>query len=942
MPVAPIRHMSATATPSAQELREPRDSGLSTVEAARRLAEYGRNQVVEHRRRSLLAQLSRRLASPLVAILLVASVISGVLGEPVNAAIVMVIVVVSIIVELLQTTRSEHTADALRARVAQTATVCRDDTWREVPRGELVPGDLIRLSAGDLVPADASVLTANDLHVNEAAMTGESLPVEKLAGAEVVLGSSVVSGTATARIVKTGAATAFGGMAQALQRRRPPTEFEHGIARFGVFILQVVLFLVLFVFVVTEARHLGTLESLMFAVALAVGLTPEFLPMITTVTLTRGAVQMAHARVIVKDLAAIQNFGSMDVLCSDKTGTLTTGEMNVEDHVDPLGQSSERALVLAYINSYFESGVENPLDAAIRRHGKLDPIDAAVLRHDHPDISGFRKLDEIPFDFERRRVSVVATRGELGILITKGAPESVLPACTHVELGGEQRELDGESRRRIHDTYDSMSGRGLRVIAVASRAVAPRGTYTKLDEHDLVLAGFVGFADPVRDDARATIEQLSLDGIEIKVLTGDSAIVARHICAEVGISTENMIVGDEIDAMTDPALARRVERTKVFARVKPAQKTRILLALKARGHVVGFLGDGINDAPSLHTADIGISVAGAADVAREAADIVLLAPGLHALGNGVLAGRAAFGNIMKYLLMGTSSNFGNMFSMAGAAAFLPFLPMLPKQVLLNNFLYDLAQITIPTDRVDQGLLLKPRRWDITLIRRFMIWVGPVSSLYDFLTFYVMLHVFAAGPTLFHTGWFVESLATQTAVIFVVRTAGNPLHSRPSKPLAVTTLAVIALACLLPFSPLAPWLGFVALPPGYFAFLGGAVVTYLALVEVVKRVLFGRVARGKVTTRAAPPRAARAGASTSSTATAPPSRARSRARGAHVRRRARRRSETAARSCRSETRSRRSSAAARRVAPASGRAPGCPRAHTPRSPMTAGAYPGRGC
>jgi Mg2+-importing ATPase len=841
------------ATAGAPEPLQPPDRGLTSIEAARRLTEYGRNEVVEHRRRSLVAQLSRRLASPLVAILLVASVISGALGDLVNAAIVMAIVLVSIVVELFQTTRSEHAAEALRARVAQTATVCRDDVWCELPRAELVPGDLIRLSAGDLIPADASVLSANDLHVNEAAMTGESLPVEKHAGDEVVLGSSVVSGTATARVAATGTATAFGGMAQVLQRRRPPSEFEHGVARFGVFILQVVLFLVLFVFVVTAAKHLGTLESLMFAVALAVGLTPEFLPMITTVTLTRGAVQMAHARVIVKDLAAIQNFGSMDILCCDKTGTLTTGEMNVEEHVDPLGRPSERPLVLAYINSYFESGIENPLDAAIRRHGKLDPIDAAVLRHDHPDISGFRKLDEIPFDFERRRVSVVAMRGDISILITKGAPESVLPACTHFDAGDKHHELDGDTRQRILATHDSMCGRGLRVIAVASRAVAPRGTYTKLDEHDLVLAGFVGFADPVRDDTQETIEQLRRDGIEIKVLTGDSAIVACHICANVGISAENMLTGDEIAAMTDPALAQRVERTKVFARVKPAQKTRILLALKARGHVVGFLGDGINDAPSLHTADIGISVAGATDVAREAADIVLLDPGLRALGNGVLAGRAAFGNIMKYLLMGTSSNFGNMFSMAGAAAFLPFLPMLPKQVLLNNFMYDLAQVTIPTDRVDQALLLKPRRWDISLIRRFMIWVGPVSSLYDFLTFYVMLRVFEAGPALFHTGWFVESLATQTAVIFVIRTAGNPLRSRPSKPLVITTLAAIAVACLLPFSPLAHWLGFVPLPPGYFAFLGGAVVTYLALVEVVKRLLFGRVSLARSLQAKTPPR-----------------------------------------------------------------------------------------
>ncbi|MCW5802121.1 MAG: magnesium-translocating P-type ATPase [Deltaproteobacteria bacterium] len=828
-----------TAPAAARDPPSRPEPGLSSEEAARRLDAYGRNEVVEHRRRSLAGKLVRRLASPLVAILLVASVISGALGDVVNAAIVMAIVLVSIVVEMFQTERSEHAAEALRARVALVATVRRDDTWREVPRADVVPGDVLRLEAGDLVPADAALLASNDLHVNEAAMTGESLPVEKQAGDGVLLGSSVVSGTATARVTATGAATSFGGIAQVLQHRRPPSEFERGIARFGAFILRVVLFLVLFVFVVAAANHHGTLESLMFAVALAVGLTPEFLPMITTVTLSRGATQMARAHVIVKDLAAIQNFGSMDVLCSDKTGTLTAGEMEVEQYVDPRGQPSERPLLLAYINSYFESGIDNPVDVAIRRHGKLDPIDAAILRHDHPDISGFRKLDEIPFDFERRRVSVVAARGEAGILITKGASESVLAACTHYEAGGERRALDAEARRIAKAADDAMCARGLRVIAVASRAVAPHGTYTKRDERDLVLAGYLAFADPTRADAREAIEQLRRDGIEVKVLTGDNAIVSRHVCGEVGISTEEMLTGDEIAAMTDPALVQRVERAKVFARVAPAQKTRILLALKARGRVVGFLGDGINDAPSLHTADIGISVAGATDVAREAADIVLLEPGLGTLSDGVRAGRRALGNITKYLLMGTSSNFGNMFSMAGASAFLPFLPMLPKQVLLNNFLYDLSQITIPTDRVDQTQLREPRRWDIALIRRFMIWVGPVSSIYDFLTFYVMLRVFHAGPVLFHTGWFVESLATQTAVIFVIRTAGNPLRSRPSAPLVLTTLAVIAVGCLLPYSPLAHGLGFEPLPAGYFAFLAGTVVTYLVLVEVVKRRLLGR-------------------------------------------------------------------------------------------------------
>jgi Mg2+-importing ATPase len=814
---------------------------LSEQEAKRRLEEFGPNEPLATKHHAVVVEILRRFTNPLVAILVMASVASAIVRDFVNAAIVVTIVMLSVVVEFVQTHRSQRAAEVLTARVAQTATVLRDGTWREISRRLVVPGDVVRVAAGDMVPADARLFEAKDLHVSEAALTGESLPVEKTIpdASALLMGSSVVSGTGTALVTLTGSKTAFGGIAQTLAARPPPSEFERGTARFSIFILKTVLFLVLFVFVATAALRKDPLESLLFAVALAVGLTPEFLPMIVTVTLTRGAVRMADAKVIVKNLAAIQNFGSMDILCSDKTGTLTTGEMTLERHVNPLGEDSERPLLLGYVNSYFQSGIDNPLDQAVLQKAKLNPLDSAVLRHDHPDISGYTKVDEIPFDFERRRVSIVAKRDGETIVVTKGAPEHVLAVCTTYEVQDTTRALDADTRARCAATFEELGAKGYRVLAVAYARVGKCTLFSKEDECHLVLAGFLAFVDPPRDDARLVLSELRKEGVQVKVITGDSELVAAHVCECVGIGTKHLLRGSEIDKMSDPALAHRAERTHVFARVTPAQKSRILRALHSRGHVVGFLGDGINDAPSLHSADVGISVSSAADVAKDAANIVLLEPGLRVLLKGVLEGRRAFGNVMKYLLMGTSSNFGNMFSMAGAAVLLPFLPMLPTQILLNNFLYDLAQITIPSDNVDARFVRKPRRWNIDLIRRFMLVIGPVSSLYDFLTFYVLLKVFHASEALFHTGWFVESLATQTLVIFVIRTASSPFRSRPSRALIITTLGVVGLAVALPYLPGATLFGFVPLPGAFFAFLLVATVTYLVLVELVKRMLFRR-------------------------------------------------------------------------------------------------------
>jgi Mg2+-importing ATPase len=562
------------------------------------------------------------------------------------------------------------------------------------------------------------------------------------------------------------------------------------------------------------------LQSLLFSVALAVGLTPEFLPMITTVTLAQGAIRMARQKVIVKHLSSIQNLGSIDVLCSDKTGTLTSGTMSLDGSFDPLGRPSDRPLSLAHINSSFQTGIRSPLDVAI-------------LERQAESYGDLHKTDEIPFDFERRRLSVVIQRHEDFMLITKGAPEGILTASTSFEIADGLRSFDDAARVQCLESFRAFSERGFRVIAVAHKQVSKAAGFTTADERDLTLVGFLTFADHPLEGVRESLNALRDDGVEVKILTGDNELVTRHICGQVGIDGGRIVLGNEIEHMDETALARVAEQVSVFARVSPAQKHRIIRSLKSTGHVVGFLGDGINDAPSLHAADVGISVAGAVDVAREASDIVLLERRLDVLHAGIIAGRRSFGNVLKYLLMGTSSNFGNMFSMAGAALFLPFLPMLPIQILLNNFLYDFAQITIPTDNIDPAYIGRPQRWNVGLIRNFMLVIGPVSSLYDFLTFFVLLRLFQFGETLFHTGWFVESLATQTLVLFVIRTAGRPWKNRPSLPLTVTTLLVVTIGSFLPYTPLANRLGLAPLSSAYFVYLVFAVGTYLAIVEAVK-------------------------------------------------------------------------------------------------------------
>ena len=812
-------------------------TGLSTQEAEARLSQFGPNEPAAAQHHSILFDLLHGFMNPLVLILVVAAIASAFLGDKVDAAIIGVIVLLSAAIDFAQTYRSQRAVEKLRAQVAPTATVLRDGEWKELRRREVVPGDIVRLSAGDLVPADARLLIARDLYVLQASLTGESLPADKEATGEpastkadasnmVFLGTSVVSGTATAEIVATGAKTAFGDIAARLGARPEATAFDLGLRNFSQLLARTVFFLVLFLIVVSVARHRDPLQSLMFAVALAVGLTPEFLPMITSVTLSKGAVAMARKKVIVKHLSAIENLGSLDVLCSDKTGTLTAGTMSLDRSLDPFGTVSQRALELAHFNSKFQTGIRSPLDDVI-------------LHQPPPKTEDYTKCDEIPFDFERRRLSVVVERQSKRILITKGAPEGIFPLLSGYEVEGKTVPIGDDARKRMQQTGNELNSQGFRSLAVAYVEVPVLPDYSVKDERNLILAGFLSFADEPLPDAAQAVAALKQDGVEVKVISGDNDRVTGHVCTAVGVDPGKIITGEDVEKMTDPALSHVVEETRVFARISPTQKNRILLALKHNGHAVGFMGDGVNDAPSLHAADVGISVSSAVDVAREVADVILVEPGLRVLHDGIIEGRKAFGNVMKYLLMGTSSNFGNVFSMAGASLFLPFLPMLPTQILLNNLLYDLSQLTIPTDNVDDTYLQKPQRWDVGLIRNFMVFIGPISSIFDFLTFYVLLHFLHASEAQFHTGWFVESLATQTLVLFVIRTAKNPFRSRPSGPLIATCLAAVAVGIYLPFSPLAGMLGFTPLPAAYFGFVAIATGVYLVLVEVAKRRLLRR-------------------------------------------------------------------------------------------------------
>ena len=818
-------------------------AGLDTAQVRLRLATYGPNDAATVKRSPLWLQFLARFRNPLVIILLVASGLSAATGEVASFVIVVTIVTISMALDFVQEVRAQSAVEALRRSVAVKASVRRDGESLSVPIDQLVPGDIVELIAGDLVPADSRLLESRDLFVNQALLTGEPYPAEKHAGdaalgAEnpagasnaVFAGTSVISGTATIVVCRTGGRTALGHLATSLAEKPPATAFAVGIRRFGMLIMYLTVLMVLFVLVVNISFHRPVLESLMFALALAVGLTPELLPMIVTVTLARSAMELSRRKVIVKRLTAIHDLGAMDVLCTDKTGTLTEATIKLVRTIDGRGAESERAYAYAFVNSRFESGMKSPLDQAIL---------AA-----HPfDMTAWRKIDEVPFDFERRRVSVLVEHDAKRRLIVKGAPEELLRLSARYEdKDGEEQALDAETRRTFEATLDALGAQGFRALGIASRGVdASHETAAITDESDLVFSGFAVFLDPPKASAGTTIQAMAAAGISVKVLTGDNELVTRHVFAEIGVPITGVLTGDALTQLSEEALIGQLSRVNLFCRVNPQQKLRILLALKKLGHVVGFLGDGINDAPALHAADVGISVDGAADVARAAADLILLEHDLSVVREAVVHGRSTVQNVSKYVLMGSSSNFGNMFSMAGAALFLPFLPMLPIQILLNNLLYDVSEIAIPFDRVDPEATARPVKWDVKLIERFMLVFGPVSSVFDFLTFYALLHLFGAGEALFQTGWFIELITTQVLVVFAIRTRRPFFRSRPHGFLVAMAFGSVAVAVVLPLLAVGQWFGFVAPPPLFFVYLIGATAAYLVLVEITKGFFYRRTA-----------------------------------------------------------------------------------------------------
>ena len=840
-PATPLRGFWDKPQLELLELLQASAAGLTSAEARRRLSLHGPNSMVAESRFAVLSSLLRFFINPLVLILLVASGVSLTLGDSVGGLIIISMVLLSVLLSFFMEFQAHHAVEEIRKQVATSAAVMRDGREREIPVADLVPGDIIQLNAGDLVPADARLLAVKDLQVRESALTGESLCVEKACGDLplgkhgvtdasncVFMGTAIQTGIGTAVIACTGRNTAFGEIAQRLAARPPETEFGRGIRRFGIMITRVIMLLVLFVLLVNIAFHRPILESFLFSVALAVGMTPEMMPMIITVTLAQGARRMTKKKVLVKQLSAIEDFGSIEILCSDKTGTLTEGEIELDRHVDVQGKDDDNVLRYVFLNSFFQAGIKSPLDTAI-------------LKHEHPLITEYQKVDEIPFDFSRKRLSVVVRHGDEYLLVTKGEAESIFNICRTVMIDGSPRPFKESLRAQAAQTFQQLSADGFRALGVAVRNVSKQDAYAVAAETDMTLAGFAAFLDPPKEGIPAVLDALKQNGVSVVIMTGDNQYVTQKIAHDVGLKTDRIVTGDQLDNMDNPALAYQAENGAIFARVSPEQKNRVIVALQERGHVVGYVGDGINDAPSLHTADVGISVMNGVDVAKDAAKIILLEKDLAVLNDGIIEGRRCFANIMKYIIMGTSSNFGNMFSMAAASLFLPFLPMLPTQILLNNFLYDVSQISIPSDNVDPALLHRPKRWRIEFIRQFMMIIGPISSIYDFLTFGVLLWVFhaASDAPLFHTGWFVESLATQTLVVFVIRTAGNPLKSRPSGPLLGAVLAIVAIALVLPYTSLGKLMRFTALPLTLLGAIAFLAVTYLLLVQFVKSWFYRR-------------------------------------------------------------------------------------------------------
>ena len=822
-------------------------AGLTPDQVEERLRSAGPNQVAHQARHTIFGELVGRSINPLNLLLLSLATASYFLGDQRAAIVIAVMVVLSISLSFIQEHRSNNAADKLQRMVSIKATVRRQTGAEahdhiDVPIEQLVPGDIVVLSAGDMIPADLRLITAKDLFLNQSTLTGEAMPLEKVAAAHVgaaetpfdlpnicFMGSAVVSGIGCGVVVLTGPRTAFGLVASEIAKQRMLTSFDKGIIRFTWLMLGFIVVMAPLVFVINGLTKGNWLEALLFAVAVAVGLTPEMLPMIVTVNLAKGALAMSRRNVIVKRLNSIQNFGAMNVLCTDKTGTLTQDRIILKRHLDIGGGDLDRVLEYAYLNSFHQSGLKNLLDVAVLRHVELEGGLKVQER--------FQKIDEMPFDFERRRMSVVLGRDDgVHILICKGAVEEVFAACKHYAIDGETGPLDQSHFASAMEMTAKLNADGFRVVAVAFKEMPPtQTTYSVADEADLTLLGYIAFLDPPKETCAAALATLKASGVQVKILTGDNDIVTRKICHEVGLAVDRIVLGSEM-AVSPEELASLAETATVFAKVSPSQKAAIIDALHRKGHVVGFLGDGINDGPALKAADVGISVDSAVDIAKDSADIILLEKSLAVLGDGVIEGRKVFGNITKYIKMGASSNFGNMFSVLGASVFLPFLPMTAIQVLTNNLLYDFSQTTIPTDNVDAEYLAVPRRWDISNIAKFVLFIGPISSIFDYVTYFVMLYGFNAwtNPALFQTGWFVESLLTQTLIIHIIRTAKIPfVESRASTALITTTIVIAAIGIALPFTWLGGFLGFVPLPPAYWIALCLILLSYVILTHFMK-------------------------------------------------------------------------------------------------------------
>jgi len=789
--------------------------GLSSAEAQARLRLYGYNEIAESKRLSGILDFLLRFKNPLVLILVFAATISAVTGDPVSALIIISIVLLSVILDFFNTYKSQKAAEELKEKVMVTAEVLRDGKITPLPLRMIVPGDVVELEAGDLIPADGKIIFEKDLFLNESSLTGESFPAEKQAGMPAYLGTNVVTGTGRMLVEATGKKTKFSKIAESIEAPEKPTDFDRSIKDFSYLIMKITFVLVIFIFLVNAVLK-GSgyiLESFLFAAALAVGLTPELLPMIITLNLSKGSLAMSKKGVIVKKLSAIQNFGAMDVLCTDKTGTLTEDKIALVKYVDAQGKPNENIFKYAYISSSFRSGFKNPLDRAVKDFKNFD-------------IGGYQKIDEIPFDYRRKRDSIIVKTNMGYELISKGAPEEMF------EIGA---DLTAELREKLEQEYQKLSKDGFRVLAVARKSVAEKKSYDKDDEKDLTILGFIAFLDPPKKSVTETLRTLENYGIAIKIITGDNELVTQKIAQEIELPVLGVLTGAEIEKLNDRQLAIDAEKTTIFARVTPEQKKRIIIALQKNKHVVGFMGDGINDAPSLKAADVGISVNNAVDVAKESADLILLRKNLKELVDGVIQGRKTFSNTLKYLMMGLSSNFGNMFSMAGASVFFPFLPMLPAQILLNNLLYDGSQFVIPLDNVDNQDIAKPRKMKIHFLRRFMIVFGILSSVFDFLTFFVLSFVFHYTNHYFQTGWFVTSFATQILVVFVIRTKQVPFYkSKPAKSLVISVFSFLVLAFLLALGPIKNIFGFAPLSVAMLFSVVLITLLYLICIEFAKR------------------------------------------------------------------------------------------------------------